>query len=91
MASHLISIAGSVAIDSFEFGCSPDSLDDKYGEPHAHCTAIQINRNEYDKGGEAQKRIKGWMEKVSALITAEDIIGPHARPSDDVPYRPYGE
>jgi len=70
------------------FAASADRLDERFGEPWAHCVVIEINRGVYDSNSDAKKRIKEWAMAVASLVTNQDVIGPFQEPTDHDPYRP---
>jgi len=88
IAEHLCKVAERVELPPLSFPCSPDCLDLLNGEPNAHCTIAQINRVDYDKGGDHKKRILSWTEKLSETIKIEQIHGPFKKPASHFPYRP---
>jgi len=65
-----------------------DGLDERFGEPWAHCVAIHINRADYENDRNAKVRIKEWALAVANGITLDSICGPFDEPGDSVPYRP---
>jgi hypothetical protein len=67
---------------------SPDGLDERFGEPWAHCVATHINRATYDVNRDAKVRIKEWALAVANGIGADSVRGPFAQPDESVPYRP---
>lgn len=69
----------------------PDMLDQRHGEPWAHCVATEINRMAYDSDHAAKKRIKEWALQVEGLVTNQDIFGPFAQPTEADSYRPKEE
>ena len=86
-ASVLRDLASSVQLP-IEFAPSADGLDEKHGEPFAHCVATSINRTEYDGSPEAKRKIKEWAAALAASLSEGDLRGPFPQPSEDDPYRP---
>ncbi len=69
---------------------SPDSLDDRFGEPWAHCELLSVNRTDYDADINKAALIQGWAKRVAAKITPSQISGPFPKPTaaDEASYRP---
>lgn len=65
-----------------------DGLDERFGEPWAHCVATHINRTDYDNDRNLKVRIKEWALAVANGIATDAIFGPFDEPDDRVPYRP---
>lgn len=85
---RLQQLAEKLGIQAMTYAPSADSLDDKFGEPWAHCVIVEINRNEYDNNSDTKKLIKEWALGVANLVTKADVIGPFLEPTDLNPYRP---
>ena len=65
-----------------------DGLDNRFGEPWAHCVATHINRTDYENDRNVKKRIKQWALALAKGIAPASIWGPFQEPDDSVPYRP---
>lgn len=88
LANRLQQLALDLGFQAMSYVVSADSLDNKFGEPWAHCVVVEINRANYDSDLDARKRIKEWAVGVSRIITSNEVIGPFHEPRDDDPYRP---
>lgn len=88
VANKVSALATGVGLPSLTFLPTPDDLDERYGEPYAHCVIQQINVNDYNSGKEAKKRFKEWAQQVASSIQCGDILGPFEYPTEDQPYRP---
>ena len=87
-ASDVARHARTIGFADVNFDLNPDTLDQRFGEPQAHCVVREINRTTYDKDAQAKRRIKEWALAMSSHISQADVIGPFAGPTDADPYRP---
>lgn len=90
-AELLRRIALDSEFESLSYRVSADGIDDRFGEPWAHCVVAEMNRANYDSDVETKKKIKEWALRATKLIKKEDVIGPFDAPTDDDPYRPKNE
>lgn len=85
-------VAREVAINAgfthLEFEPSPDTLDERFGEPWAHCTVSQINRLDYDSNQTVKRMIKEWAMGIANSVSEQVVIGPFDAPGHDDDYRP---
>ena len=81
-------IAAELELNDYSFLATADVLDDKHGEPWAHCVATDINNANFQKGTPTRPQIKEWAIAVAKQIKYEEIMGPFPRPTCDSTYRP---
>lgn len=87
-AEFLRRLAESNGFDGLTFPLTPDSLDAERGEPHGHCVAAEINRDDYDRDPKIRPRIKQWALHIVKALAADIPLGPFPEPTVDDPYRP---
>ena len=87
-AIRLQQLASELGFQTLTYALTADGLDDRLGEPWAHCVVVEMNRADYDKDLDAKRRIKEWAMGVAKLVTDQDVIGPFREPGDRDPYRP---
>lgn len=86
--NRLRQLALNLNYQPISYALCADALDDKFGEPLAHCVVVEINRGDYDKDSDAKKRIKEWAMGMANLVTIQDVKGPFQAPTDHDLYRP---
>jgi len=87
-AGDLQNVDTQVGFSNHDYRPTTDELDERFGEPWAHCVATHINRADYDQDPNAKKRIKEWALSVAQRIHRDSVSGPFPEPEDSVPYRP---
>lgn len=87
-AERLSRIALESGFESLSYLISADGLDDRFGEPWAHCVVAEMDRASDDSDAETKKKIKEWAMRAVKLVKNEDVIGPFEAPTDGDPYRP---
>ena len=87
-AHDLGQLALNEGFEVLNYRSTADGLDNRFGEPWAHCEVKEINRAEYDRDKAVRTRIKNWAMKVVEQVTNDKLSGPFELPTDDDPYRP---
>ena len=87
-AGELRNFDTRLGFPSHEYRPTTDGLDERFGEPWAHCVATHINRTDYEQDSNAKRRIKEWALAVAQGLDPDAVNGPFAEPVDGVPYRP---
>ena len=85
--AHVVSVGQQVGFAVFEIRTTPDAIDKDFGEPHAHCVAVPINRRDYDNDRRWKEKCKSWARKLSEDYR-ESVIGPFSGPLKVEDYRP---
>lgn len=67
---------------------SPDALDERFGEPWAHCVVREVNRPDYEDNADRKAQIKEWALAVAKTIPPDQVSPAYGVPSNDDPYRP---
>jgi len=80
----------AVNLADFSFLSSPDSLDEHFGAPWAHCLATKINKPDFQKGTKTRELIKQWAWQIAESIEIADVLGPYPKPPGEINYRPPG-
>jgi len=75
-------------LSSQSFVDTPDEMDNRFGEPWAHCVFAGANLNDYKSDPAKTNPIRVWAKKVAAQINQNQISGPFLSPSDQDSYRP---
>lgn len=86
---QLVDLAQRAELPNLHFAPSPDGLDNDHGEPWAHCVAVEINRDLYDRDRATKKRIKEWARAVAASLSVRQVSGPFNPPTEADSYRPW--
>lgn len=90
-AEQLSKIAQNTSLGSVSYDITPDAIDERFGEPFAHCSVPEVNRTAYDANRSAKRGIKEWAVAIANALTEDELIGPFQAPTDqDNPHPPAG-